>query len=131
MHTYSKFGKTTHAIFKDFLRWYNNKEVVPTLETMTKMIELYHSKRTDMLKLGCTLPILANICLHSSTNVNFYPFPEGDKNLLEKKRGDMIGGPFIVFTRKEVVGQTRIRSSSNTCKLIVGIDASQLYPYAM
>ena len=43
----------------------------------------------------------------------------------------MVGGPSIVFTRKAVVGQTRIRSSSNTCKSIVGIDAKQLYPYAL
>ena len=117
--------------FKDFLRWYNNKDVVPTLEAMKKIIEFHHSKRIDMLKLGCTLPNLANICLHCSTNVKFYPFPEGDKDLLEKIREDMVGGPSIVFTRKAVVGQTRIRSSSNTCKSIVGIDASQLYPYAM
>ena len=115
--------------FTDFLRWNNNKDVVPTPEAMKKMIEFYHSKRIDMLKLGCTLPNLANICLHSSTNVKFYPFP-GDKDLLEKMK-DMVGGPSIVFTRKAVVGQTRIRSSSNTCKSIVGIDASQLYPYAM
>ena len=45
--------------FKDFLRWYNNKEVVPTLETILKMIAFYHLKGTDMLKLGCTLPNLA------------------------------------------------------------------------
>ena len=117
--------------FKDFLRWYNNKDVVPTLEAMKKMIEFYHSKRIDMLKLGFTLPNLANICLHSSTNVKFYQFPEKDKDLLEKIREDVVGGPSIVFTRKAVVGQTRIRSSSNTCKSIVGIDASQLYPHAM
>ena len=84
-----------------------------------------------MLKLGCTLPNLANIRLHSSTNVKFHPFPEGDKDLLEKIKEDMVGGPNIVFTRKAVVGQTRIRSTSNSCKSIVGIDGSQLYPYAM
>ena len=84
-----------------------------------------------MLKLGCTLPILANICLHCSTIVKFYPFPEGDKDLLEKIREDMLGGLSIVFNRKAVVGQKRILSSSNTCKSKVGIDASQLYPYAM
>ena len=28
--------------FKDFLRWYNNKDVVPTLEAMQKMIAFYH-----------------------------------------------------------------------------------------
>ena len=43
----------------------------------------------------------------------------------------MFGGPSIVFTRRAVMRQTHIRSSSNTCKSIVGIDASQLYPYAM
>ena len=47
--------------FKDFLRWYNNKDVVPTLEAMQKMIAFYHDKDIDMLKLGCTLPNLANI----------------------------------------------------------------------
>ena len=29
--------------FKDFLRWCNNKDVVPTLEAMKKKIEFYHS----------------------------------------------------------------------------------------
>ena len=26
--------------FSDFLKWYNNKDVVPTLEAMQKMIEI-------------------------------------------------------------------------------------------
>ena len=43
----------------------------------------------------------------------------------------MVGGPSIVFTRKAVVDETFIRKSSNLCKTIVGIDASQLYPYSM
>ena len=30
--------------FKDFLRWYNNTDVVPTLEAMQKMIVFYHDK---------------------------------------------------------------------------------------
>ena len=84
-----------------------------------------------MLKLGCTLPNLANICLHKSTNHKFYPFFEGDKDLCEKIREDMTGGPTIVFTRKAVVDQTYIRNSSNICKTIVGNDASQLYPFSM
>ena len=70
--------------FKDFLRWYNNKDVVPTLEAMQKMIAFYHDKDIDMLMLGCTLPNLANICLHKSTDAKFYPFTEGDKDLLKK-----------------------------------------------
>ena len=43
----------------------------------------------------------------------------------------MFGGPSIVFRRKTVVNETFIRESSNLCKSIVGIDASQLYPYSI
>ena len=69
-----------------------------------------------MLKLGCTLPDLANLCLHKSTDSKFYPFTGSDKDLLEKIREDMVGGPSIVLTRKAVVDETFIRKSSNLCK---------------
>ena len=115
-------------LIRGLLRWYNNKDVVPTLEAMQKMIAFYHDKDIDMLKLCCTLPNLANICLHKSTDAKFYPFTEGDKDLLEKIREDVVGGPSIVFTRKAIVDETFIRKSTNICKSIVGIDASQLYP---
>ena len=51
--------------FRDFLRWYDNEDIVPTLEAMQKVLAFYHKKGLDMLKLGCTLPNLANICLHN------------------------------------------------------------------
>ena len=117
--------------FSDFLKWYNNKDVVLTLEAMQERIEFHHNKGIDMLKFGCTLPNLANICLHKSTDSKFYPFTESDKDLLEKIREDIVGGPSIVFTRKAVMDETFIRKLSNLCKSIVGIDASQLYPYSM
>ena len=117
--------------FRDFLRWYNIKDVVPTLTAMSKMIEFYHNRNIDILKRGCTLPNLANICLHKSTSSKFYPFVDSDKDLHEKVRSEMTGGPSIVFTRKAVVDKTFIRTSNNICKAIVGIDASQLYPFAM
>ena len=60
--------------FSDFLKWYNNKDVVPTLDAMQKKIELHHNKGIDMLKLGCTLTGFAIICLHESTNSKFHPF---------------------------------------------------------
>ena len=117
--------------FKDFLRWYNNKDVVPTMEAMQKTIAFYHHEGNDMLKLGCTSPNLANTCLHKSTNAKFYSSTENDKDLLEKIQDDMVGGPYIVFTRKTVVNETLIRDSANVCKSKVGIDASQLYPFSM
>ena len=95
------------------------------------MIEFYHNTGIDMLKRGCTLPNLANICLLKSTDSKFYLFTQSDKDLLEKIREDMVGGPSFVFTRKAVVVESFIRKSSNLCNSIVGIDASQLYPYSM
>ena len=111
------------------MRWYNNKDVVPTLEAMQKMIAFYHGKDIDMLKLGCTLPSLANICLHKSTDAKSYPITKRDKDPLEKIRENVVGGPST--TRKAVVDETFIGKSTNICKSIVGIDASQLYPSSM
>ena len=71
------------------------------------------------------------LLLHKSTDAKFYPFIEGDKNLLQKIREDIVGGPSIVFTRKAVADETFIRKSTNICNSFVGIDASQLYPYSM
>ena len=52
---------------------------------MQKLTAFYHDKDIDMLKLGVTLPNLANICLHKATDAKFYPFTEGDKDLFGKK----------------------------------------------
>ena len=79
--------------FKDFLRWYNNEDVVPTSEAMQKTIAFHRDKNIDMFALGCTLPNLANICLHKSTDAKLYPFTEGDKYLMEKVGKDFVGGP--------------------------------------
>ena len=49
------------TIFREFLQWYHNKDNVPALDAMQTMIGLYHDKVIDMLKLGCTLPNLADI----------------------------------------------------------------------
>ena len=95
------------------------------------MLAFLHGKHIDMLKLGCTLPNLANICLHKSTDAKFYPFTQEDEDLLEKIREDVVGVPFIVFARKTVVDETFIRKSEKVCKSIVGIDASQIYLSSM
>ena len=88
--------------FKDFLRWYNNKDVAPTPEATRKMLGFHHMKGIDMLKLRCTLQNLVNICLHKSKSAKFYPFTETNKDFLQKIREDMLGGLSIVFIRKTV-----------------------------
>ena len=50
LYLQSVWENTNMQHFSDFLKWYNNKDVVPTLEAMQKMIEFYHNKGIDMLK---------------------------------------------------------------------------------
>ena len=115
--------------FKDFYAGTTTKTLSQHSKQWKKCLFFCHKKGIDMLKLGCKLPKLANICLHKSTSAEFYPFFETDKDLLQKIREDMVGGPSIVCTRKAVVDETFIRNSRIICKSIVSIDASQLYPF--
>ena len=64
-------------------------------------------------------------------NYKFDPFCESDKDLCEKNREVMTGGPSTVFTRKAVVNGSFIRHSSNVFNSIVGFYASQLFPFLM
>ena len=59
-----------------FFRWYNNKNVVLTLQTMQKIIALCLSKTADRFKFGFTLPNLATICLHKYADAIYYTFIE-------------------------------------------------------
>ena len=38
----------TNELIQRFLRWYNNKDVVPTLEAMQKIFVFYHDKNNDV-----------------------------------------------------------------------------------
>ena len=117
--------------FEDYLKWYNNKDVRPTLIALQKMMGFYHARDIDMLKLGLTLPNLANRILHSSRSAKFFPFNKMDSHYDTYIRSWLTGGPSIIFTRYAKANVTKIGTSENICKSIVGIDASQLYPYSM
>ena len=80
---------------------------------MQKKTAFYHNKDIDMLKLGFILPNLAFVCLHKSTDAQIYPSTVGDKDLVEKFRKNIVGGPFLNFTLKTVIVETFIRKISN------------------
>ena len=95
---------------KDIWRLYNSKNVVQTLEAMQKMVLFYHDTGVDMLNFVCTLANVADISLRTSFSAKLYPFTEIDKNFLWKVREDMVGGPPIVCTRKNLA--TKLISAS-------------------
>ena len=84
--------------FKDFLRWYNNKDVVPNLEAMQKMIAFYHDKDIDMLKLGCTLPnytnLLMQISIHSRKEIKTWK--KSEKMLLVVHLSFLLGKQLLM-----------------------------------
>ena len=90
---------------EDFLRWYSDEDVAPTLEAMQKLIAFYHDKGIDILKLVFTLPKLANICLYKTVDAKLSSFKWGDGDFLEYIR-EVVDGPSIVFTQKAFVDET-------------------------
>ena len=95
---------------------------------MQKLVDFYHNKGIDMVKLEWTLPNLAYVFPHKSTTAKFYPQTNSDMDLLEKIREDMVDGPSIVFSWKKWTNF--FRDSTNFCKTIVGSDVSQLYLFS-
>ena len=112
--------------FKDFLRWYNNKDVLPTLEAMQKAVEFFYNKSFYKYKLGDTLTNLANIvCTVQLVQI----FINSQKAIRTCFRtfGKLWLADRLVFTRQTTADKTNIRKSPNVCELIVGLAASQLY----
>ena len=69
----------------DFLCWYKNKDVVPTLKALQKRADVHHSKGIDMLKLAFNLPNFAETYLHESITASFIPSQRTTRILFEKK----------------------------------------------
>ena len=91
------------------------------------MVNCYHKKGFNLLKLGYILPHLAIICPQKSNTAKSYPFTERREGLLVILRETIVDFPSIVFTGKCGVNETLLRDSTNRCKTTVGFDASQLY----
>ena len=101
------------------------------MEKLQQMIDFDHDNDIDILKFGCTLPNLANICLHKSTDTKFSPFTQADRDLLEKVRENVVGGPSIVFFTQSSCSWIFFRYSTNMWDSIVLIDASQQDRYSI
>ena len=112
--------------FKDFLHWCSNKECCANIRSNAKNDSFLPWQRYRYVKawLYFTKP-----GQHLLTQIYWCTFTERDENFMEKIREEVVGAPPIVFTREAVVDEIFIRKCTNICKSIVGIDASQLYPY--
>ena len=107
------------------------------LEYLVKVRNFYTDLGVDIFKEAVSLPgvsmqyILWGTLRGRNAPELYIPGPEAYAML----KGAIVGGPSLVFTRKHVAGQTRIRShkyeSARVTKRILGFDANSLYPSTM
>ena len=126
--------------FDDWLEYYNNLDVAPFLEALQKMKEFYTSLGIDILKDAVSLPgVSEKYILRKTLQPRWgYKPPElysPNKEAYAMLKAAVVGGPSLVFTRKHVAGETRIRShqyeDARVCRRILGYDANSLYPSTM
>ena len=123
--------------FGDWLEYYNNLDVTPFLETLEKMKGFYTKLGVDIFKDAVSLPgvsmqyILRGTLRGRDPPELYAPGPEA----YEMLKGAVVGGPSLVFTRKHVAGETKIRSHKyeqpNIVQRILGFDANSFYPSTM
>ena len=118
---------------RDYLIWYNNRDVEPFLEAIAKQATFYHDRHIDMFKDGISVPGLSLLYLFNGLplDTNFVTFNRTNSDLHQLVKDNIVGGPAIIFHRYHEKGVTRIRGGEELCRAIVGYDANALYLWAL
>ena len=118
---------------RDYLIWYNNRDVTPFLEAIAKQFTFYCDRGIDMFKDGISVPGLSLLYLFSNlpNDTYFVTFNRTNSDLHKLVKDNIVGGPAIIFHRYHEKGITKIRGGSELCRKIVGYDANALYLWAL
>ena len=118
---------------REYLIWYNNRDVTPFLEALEKQFTFYRDRNIDMFKDGISVPGLSLLHLFNDlpNDTNFVTFNRTNSDLHKLVKDNIVGGPAIIFHRYHEKNVTRIRGGGETCRSIVGYDANALYLWAI
>ena len=118
---------------RDYLIWYNNRDVEPFLEAIAKQATFYNDRHIDMFKDGISVPGLSLLYLFNGLplDTNFVTFNRTNSDLHQLVKDNIVGGPAIIFHRYHDKGVTRIPGGEELCRAIVGYDANALYLWAL
>ena len=118
---------------RDYLIWYNNRDVTPFLDAIAKQAGFYKHQNIDMFKDGISVPGLSLLHLFNDlpNDTYFTVFNRTNSDLHELVKDNIVGGPAIIFHRYHEKNVTRIRGGSEPCRSIVGYDANALYLWAL
>ena len=118
---------------REYLIWYNNRDVTPFLDAISKQFAFYRDRDIDMFKDGISVPGLSLLHLFNDlpNDTYFTVFNRTNSDLHELVKDNIVGGPAIIFHRYHEKNVTRIRGGSEPCRSIVGYDANALYLWAL
>ena len=117
---------------REYLVWYNNRDVTPFLEALDIQFTFYRHRDIDMFKDGISVPGLTLLYLFNNLQKDtiFTLFNETNKDAHKLVKDNIVGGPAIIFHRYHEKGVTKIRGGE-TCRTVVGYDANALYLWAL
>ena len=127
----------------DFLRWYNNLDVVPAVKAVQEgVLDYYRAQGVDLFKQTCSSPgATLRMAMQKVPGDCVLPLVErthADFHDLLKR--NVVGGPSLVFNKWQDNSEGVEDGYSPTnfpegrklpCKKILGYDANSLYPWAM
>ena len=127
--------KENMQTFADFLKWYNNLDVLPFVKATEKLSEFYFQEKIDIFKECISVPGIARKMLFEEAQKKkayFSLIRKQDEDLFHCIDANLVGGPSIIFQRFQKRNQTFIRNNPKyVCKKIIGFDANSLYLYNM
>ena len=118
---------------REYLIWYNNRDVTPFLQAIDKQFAFYRDRDIDMFKDGISVPGLSLLHLFNDlpNDTYFVTFNRTNSDLHQLVKDNIVGGPAIIFHRYHEKGITKIRGGEELCRKIEGYDANALYIWAI
>ena len=128
-------GMTT---LRDFLVWYNNRDVVPFLQAIDRQFDFYQQRGIDIFKQGISVPGLTLLYLFNDLpeKTYFTIFNEKNKDLHHLVKDHVVGGASLIFHRYHEKGVTTLLQNeygeaARQCRSFVGYDANALYLWSL
>ena len=119
--------KENMTTFRDYIRYYNNHDVIGMIEGIEKMLKIENANKLDVFKESVSLPGLTQTYLFKKLGDDYFTnFSKEHGHIYKELRQGIVGGPSIVFCRYQEAGITKIKGK-NICRKIIGYDANALY----
>ena len=117
--------------FGDFVKFYNDLDVLGLVEGIVKMSKIYQNQGLNMFKDAVSLPKLTQKQIFRPLKEDYFTtFSKKHAHIFKQLRSGIVGGPSIIFTRYQEKGVTKIKGGE-ICQKILGYDCNSMYLWAI